>query len=111
VSEIDSVPAIFESYLAQDRNAAEQLLAEASSSRAHKMITSTGRPPSSAVFLQRTVSSLKNCFMSVPTEGDDVFVMYEYELKTGDHQRNVEVLTIRGERIAETQVFFGGRVR
>ena len=47
----------------------------------------------------------------VPTEGDDVFVMYEYELKTGERHRNVELLTVRDDRITETQVFFGGRVR
>src|SRR6266508_4295570 len=47
----------------------------------------------------------------VPTEGDDVFVMYEYELKTGGRHRNVEVLTVRDDRIIETQVFFGGPVR
>jgi len=47
----------------------------------------------------------------VPTEGDDVFVMYEYELKTGGRHRNVEVLTVRDDRIIETQVSFGGPVR
>lgn len=47
----------------------------------------------------------------VPTEGDDVFVLYEYELNTGDVHRNAEVLTVREGRITEVQVFFGGRVR
>ena len=45
----------------------------------------------------------------VPTDDDDVFVMYEYELKTGERHRNVEVLTVHGGQITETQVFFGGR--
>jgi hypothetical protein len=40
---------------------------------------------------------------------DDVFVMYEYELKTGERHRNVEVLTVRDDQITEVQVFFGGR--
>jgi hypothetical protein len=45
----------------------------------------------------------------VPTDGDDVFVVYEYELKTGQRHRNVELLSTRDGRI--TQVFFGGSVR
>jgi hypothetical protein len=45
----------------------------------------------------------------VPTDDDDVFVMYEYELTTGQRHRNVELMTVRDGRITETQVFFGGR--
>ena len=37
-----------------------------------------------------------------------MFVLYEYELTTGARYRNVEVITVRGATIAETQVFFGG---
>lgn len=47
----------------------------------------------------------------VPTDGDDVFVLYEYELSTGEVHRNAEVLTVRDGQIVEVQVFFGGRVR
>jgi hypothetical protein len=36
--------------------------------------------------------------------------MYDYVLKTGEHHRNVEVLTVRDGTIVETQVFFGGPV-
>lgn len=45
-----------------------------------------------------------------PTDGDDVFVLYEYELTTGEVFRNTEVLTVRDGQIVEAQVFFGGRV-
>jgi hypothetical protein len=45
-----------------------------------------------------------------PTDQDDVFVMYDYALETGEHHRNVELLTVRDEHIVEIQVFFGGRV-
>lgn len=42
---------------------------------------------------------------------DDVFVLYEYELReTGERFRNAELSTVRDGRIVETQVFFGGRV-
>ena len=41
---------------------------------------------------------------------DGVFIMYEYELKTGGRHRNTEFITVRDGRLVETQVFFGGRV-
>lgn len=43
--------------------------------------------------------------------GDDVFVMYEYQLReTGERYRNAELLTVRDGRIVEAQVFFDGKV-
>ena len=43
--------------------------------------------------------------------GDDgVFIMYEYELKTGERHRNAEFITVGGGKLVETQVFFGGGV-
>ena len=41
---------------------------------------------------------------------DGVFVMYEYELRPGERHRNAEFITVRGGKLVETQVFFGGRV-
>lgn len=46
----------------------------------------------------------------VPATGDDVLAVYEYELRTGERHRNVELSTVRDGRITEIQVFFGGRV-
>ena len=40
----------------------------------------------------------------------DVFVMYEYELRTGTRYRNAELITVRDGRIVEVQVFFGGAI-
>jgi ketosteroid isomerase-like protein len=41
--------------------------------------------------------------------GDDVFIMYEYELRdSGERYRNTELITVRNGRIVEVQVFFGG---
>jgi hypothetical protein len=45
----------------------------------------------------------------VATDGDDVFVLYEYELEGGQRHRNAEVITVRDGRVTESQVFFGGR--
>jgi ketosteroid isomerase-like protein len=44
-----------------------------------------------------------------PTDGDDVFALYEYELDGGGRYRNTEVHTVRDGQIHEVQVFFGGR--
>jgi hypothetical protein len=102
---------MFESYLAQDRETAERLLAD------EFVFTSPQDDHiDRAAFFERCFPTVDR-FVSqelryvVPTDGDDVFVMYEYELKTGDRHRNVELLTVRDDRIVETQVFFGGRVR
>jgi ketosteroid isomerase-like protein len=49
---------------------------------------------------------------AVAPVGDQVFVMYEYELAgTGERYRNAELLTVRDGQVVEAQVFFGGRVR
>ena len=37
-----------------------------------------------------------------------VFIMYEYELTTGERYRNTEFITVRDGRLVETRVFFGG---
>jgi ketosteroid isomerase-like protein len=47
--------------------------------------------------------------LSVLSHGDDVVLLYEYVLTTGERYRNVEVATVRGGQLVETQVFFGGR--
>lgn len=44
-----------------------------------------------------------------PAGADGVFVMYEYELTTGERHRNTEFTVVRDGKLVETQVFFGGR--
>ncbi|WP_261557012.1 hypothetical protein [Frankia tisae] len=39
-----------------------------------------------------------------------VFLLYEYELRTGERYRNTEFSTVRGDQLVRTEVFFGGRV-
>ncbi len=111
MSKVESAQAIFKAYLTQDRDAADRLLAD------EFVFTSPQDDHiDKAAFFERcfpTADRLvsQELLYVVPTEGDDVFVMYEYELKTGGRHRNVEVLTVRDDRIVETQVFFGGPVR
>jgi ketosteroid isomerase-like protein len=102
---------MFESYLTQDRDTADRLLAEE-----FAFTSPQDDHIDKAAFFERcfpTADRLvsQEMLYVVPTDGDDVFVMYEYELKTGERHRNVELLTVRDDRIVESQVFFGGRVR
>src|SRR5680860_669260 len=109
MSNVEIVRAMFESYLTQDRGTADRLLAEE-----FAFTSPQDDHIDKAAFFERcfpTADRLVSQEMLhvVPTDGDDVFVMYEYELKTGERHRNVELLTVRDDRIVETQVFFGGR--
>jgi ketosteroid isomerase-like protein len=108
-SNADTVRAFFRSFLAQDRAAAERLVAD------EFVFTSPQDDHiDRATFFERcfpTVDRFKDhqLLEVVPTDGDDVFVLYEYELEGGQRHRNAEVITVRDGRITETQVFFGGR--
>ena len=108
-SNADTVRAFYASYLAQDRAAAERLVAE------EFVFTSPQDDHiDRAAFFERcfpTADHFKEhqLLAVVPTEGDDVFVLYEYELEDGQRYRNVEVITVRDGKVAESQVFFGGR--
>jgi ketosteroid isomerase-like protein len=110
MSNIETVRAMFASYLAQDREEAERLVAD------EFVFTSPQDDHiDRAAFFERCFPTADRLVCQelrhvVATEGDDVFVMYEYELKSGERHRNVELLTVRGQQIVETQVFFGGRV-
>jgi ketosteroid isomerase-like protein len=107
----DVVHASFQAYLAQDRATAERLLAEdfAFTSPQDDHI-------GKAEFLERcfpTADRLSSQeILELVAAGDDgVFIMYEYQLKTGERHRNTEFSTVRDGQLAETQVFFGGRVQ
>ena len=101
-SNADTVRAFFRSFLAQDRAAAERLVAD------EFVFTSPQDDHiDRATFFDRFKDH--QLLEVVPTDGDDVFVLYEYELEGGQRHRNAEVITVRDGRITETQVFFGGR--
>ena len=104
------VRASFEAYMAQDRGVAELLIADGF------VFTS---PQDDHIgkqeFLERcfpTAGRLRSqqIMQLVEAGQDGVFVMYEYELESGERYRNTEFITVRAGRLAETQVFFGGRV-
>jgi ketosteroid isomerase-like protein len=110
MSNADVVRAAFEAYLAQDLTAAGRLIAD------DYVFTS---PQDDHIgkreFVERcfpTASRLRSpeIVQLVEAGPDGVFIMYEYELETGGRYRNTEYSTIRDGQLAETQVFFGGRV-
>jgi ketosteroid isomerase-like protein len=105
----DTVRAFFQSFLAQDRAAADRLVAE------DFVFTSPQDDHiDRAAWFERCFPTADR-FTSyellevTPTEGDGVFALYEYELGDGQRYRNAEFITAREGRITEAQVFFGGR--
>jgi ketosteroid isomerase-like protein len=106
----DVVEAAFEAYRGQDRAAMERLLAE------DFVFTSPQDDHlDKTAFLERCFPTMdrvahQKTLHLVAAGEDDVFIMYEYKLKTGETHRNTECLTVRDGRLTETQVFFGGRV-
>jgi ketosteroid isomerase-like protein len=107
----DVVRRLVQSYLAQDAAAADELLA------ADFTFTSPQDDHiDKATFFERcfpatTQLASHQVLDVVPTDGDHVFLRYEYEsLQTGQRHRNVEVHTVRSGRVVEIEVYFGGRV-
>lgn len=107
----DIVRAVFNAYLAQDREAAGGLLADdlVFTSPQDDHIDKT-------TYFERcfpTANRLNSqkLLEVVATDTGGVFILYEYELKGGARHRNTEYITVRDGQISEIQVFFGGPVR
>jgi ketosteroid isomerase-like protein len=105
------VRANFDAYLRQDRAACEALLAD------DLVFTSPQDDHiDRAAFLERCFPtagrvSRQELLHVVPADEHDVFVLYEYDLRSGGTHRNAELITVVDGRIVEVQVFFGGAVR
>jgi ketosteroid isomerase-like protein len=111
MSHADVTRALMQSYLAQDRDAAEQLIAD------DFVFTSPQDDHiDRATFFERcfpasTQLATQQLLEIATTDDDGVFVLYEYDSITdGQRYRNAEFHTVRDGRVAEIQVFFGGRV-
>jgi ketosteroid isomerase-like protein len=107
----NTVRAHFDACLAQDRDVAARLLAD------DFVFTSPQDDHiGKGAYLDRclpTADRLRSQkLLDVVSAGDDgVFVRYEYELLTGARHQNAEYIRVRDGQLAETLVFFGGRVR
>jgi ketosteroid isomerase-like protein len=101
----------FDAYLKGDRDVAEQLYA------ADLVFTSPQDDHiDRATYFEKCFPTSERVshqeLQRVVGTGDDVFVMYEYQLReTGTRHRNAELITVRDGQIVEVQVFFGGVVR
>ena len=110
MSNTEVVRASFEAYLAQDRAAADRVLAD------NLVFTSPQDDHiDKAAYFERcfpTTGRLNSQkILELVSAGENgVFILYEYELKTGDRYRNTEFITVRERKIVEIQVFFGGSV-
>jgi hypothetical protein len=107
----DIVRALVDAYRRQDRAACEALLGEG--------LTFTSPQDDhidKSAFLERCFPtadrfSRHELLHVVRADEQDVFIMYEYDLKTGGTHRNTELITVVDDLIVEIQVFFGGPVR
>jgi ketosteroid isomerase-like protein len=105
------VRAAFAAYVAQDRAAAQRLLAED-----YTITSPQDDYISKAAFMERCFPTADRVrwqrVVELADAGEDgVFIMYEYELKTGELHRNAEFSTVRDGQITQTLCFFGGQVR
>jgi ketosteroid isomerase-like protein len=104
------VRAAFDAYRAQDRAAAEALIAED-----YTFTSPQDDHLDRAAFLERCFPTADRFRTQVvldlvPAGGDGVFLRYEYELADGQRFRNTEYSRVEGGRLTGTEVFFGGRV-
>jgi len=111
MSDVEVVKELQAAFDAQDARAADRLVAEeftfTSPQDDHLGKAEWLRVcfPTAAHFRRRTM-------LAVQELGDEVIAYYEYEVaETGERYRNTEVITVRGGRVVQTRVFFGGRER
>ena len=110
MSNTDTVRASMDAYHRQDIETASRLLADD-----FTFTSPQDDHIDKASYLERCFPTADRFAASeilaiVPSGDDDVFLLYEYQLTTGERYRNAEYITVRDGRLVETQVFFGGRV-
>jgi ketosteroid isomerase-like protein len=109
MSHTEVVQAIFDAYHAQDRAAAERLMAD------DLVFTSPqDEHIDRAAYFERCFPTagqfVSHRILQLVGAGDEgVFIQYEYELASGDVHRNVELITVRGGQVHEIEVYFGGK--
>jgi ketosteroid isomerase-like protein len=108
MSDTETACRLFAAYLAQDVDTGRNLLADD-----FRFTSPQDDHIDKAAFMERcfpTATRVEWQTLLEVTQADGgVFVMYEYKLETGEVHRNAEYLVVRDGRVAETNVFFGGR--
>ena len=109
MSNTEIVSAIFEAYHAQDRAAAEELIADdlVFTSPQDDHIDRAAYFEFCFPTADRIVSH--RVLQLVDASDGGVFIQYEYELASGDVHRNTELITVRDGQIREIEVYFGGK--
>src|SRR6478752_7756898 len=108
---VDVVRACFVAFRAQDRAAAEALLAPG-----FVFTSPQDDHIDRAAYFERcfpTADRFTDFELLHVVQGEDdehVVTVYEYELENGERYRNGELQTVRDGDITEVEVFFGGRV-
>jgi ketosteroid isomerase-like protein len=108
------VRAAFDAYRAQDRDAIERLLADdytftsPQDDHIDRAAYLDRCFPTADRFVSQQILELVDTREDGAGNDDGVFLLYEYELTTGERYRNAEFSTIRDGQLVETQVFFGG---
>ena len=110
MADTDIVQAAFDAYRRQDRAAAEELYADDFVFASPQDDHIDKRAFFERCFPTADRLNSQDILELVSTGSGGVFILYEYELKTGARHRNAEFITVRDGRLVETQVFFGGRV-
>ena len=102
------VRAQFDAYRRQDRAASEALIAPELTFTSPQDDHIDRQAFFERCFPTADRVSRQELLRVAPAGERDVFIMYEYELKTGGTHRNTELITVVDGRILEIQVFFGG---
>ena len=100
------VRAAYEAYVAKDLAAIEELIAE----DFHFTSPLDNRIDRATYFTRCWPNSeaIKSFdFINLVADGDRVFVTYEGHRANGEGFRNTEIVTVRGNRIVEVEVYFG----
>ena len=110
MSNIETVRESLDAYHRQDFEAASRLLADD-----FRFTSPQDDHIDKDTYLERCFPTADRFVAShviaiVPDGDDAVFLLYEYQLTTGERYRNTEYITVRDGQLVETQVFFGGRV-
>jgi ketosteroid isomerase-like protein len=110
MSNMDIVRGLLEAYRSQDLATADRLLSpelvftSPYDDHIDKATYLERCFPTADHFVSQEILSLAG------VDRDNVFLLYEYELRDGDRYRNAECITVRDGRVVEIWVFFGGRV-
>ncbi len=107
---IEVARSLLQAYLDQDRARAERLLAEDLTFTSPQDDRINRQAYFDRCFPTADRLRSQTLLHAVALDEHNVVIAYEYELQTGERHRNTEIITIRGGKATEIQVFFGGKV-